>query len=154
MFLVGYYSLSHRPKTGFNHPCFLKYVQIFSERCPISHINGPHFFWHVQLDTARLLRSLSLIWGCWNHTCGFLSTRHSETALTSCSGLLRSTHSLRHLLQQIADLRAVLQPHGERPEDTGWINSNTGGHQGESGGKGPHSKPMTLYTYWCTPPII
>lgn len=42
--LVGYYSPSHRPKTGFNHPCFLKYVQIFSERCLISHNNGPHVF--------------------------------------------------------------------------------------------------------------
>lgn len=145
MFLVGCYSPSHRPRTAFNHPCFLKYMQIFSERCLISHINGPHVFLTC---SARLLRSLWLVWGSWNHTCGFLS------ALTSCSGLLRSTRSLRHLLHQIADLRAVLQPHGERPEDTGWANSNTGGHQGESGGKGPHSKPVTLSTYWCTPPII
>lgn len=51
MFLVGYYSPSHRPKTGFNHPCFLKYVQIFSERCLISHINGPLFFLDVFSST-------------------------------------------------------------------------------------------------------
>lgn len=41
---MGYYSRSHRPKTDFNHPCFQKCVQIFSKRCPISHINGPQLF--------------------------------------------------------------------------------------------------------------
>lgn len=32
-------------------------------------------------------------------------------------------------LHQVADLRSVLQPHGERPKDTGWVNGNARGHQ-------------------------
>lgn len=30
---------------------------------------------------------------------------------------------------QVVDLRSVLQPHGKRPEDTGWVNSHTRGCQ-------------------------
>lgn len=112
------------------------------------------FVRHVRLNTARLLSqfidvSKLLKPHSWFP---FSASFHSETALTDCSGLLRLTRSLRRLRHQTTDLRTVLQPHGERPEDAGWVNSNARGHQGESGGKGLHSQPPTLDTNTPTRP--
>lgn len=88
------------------------------------------------------------------------NTSYLETALANFSGLLlhyRLTASFHRPLHQTADLRSVLQPHGECPEDPGRANSNPRGHQDQSGGKNvlvmciyrehihvPHQKPSML----------